>query len=165
MDHRRWYAVNVRSRHEKTVHSEFGKKGIESSLPLLSVTRQWSDRIKEIEVPWFNGYIFVKIDLNIQRFVVLETPGVVKFIPQNKNPISIPESQLYWLQKLISHGTSPMREFQIPVGSPIKILYGPFRGCDGWIKQKRSKTRIIVWLNSIMQGVSVEFESHMLGKL
>ena len=41
-----WYAIYVRSKHEKNVHSTLLNKDIESSLPVKTVIRQWSDRKK-----------------------------------------------------------------------------------------------------------------------
>ena len=60
-----WYAIYVRSRHEKNVHSALLNKGIESSLPLKTVIRKWSDRKKKVQLPMFRGYVFGKINLNI----------------------------------------------------------------------------------------------------
>ena len=80
-----WYAIYVRSRHEKNVHSALMNKDIESSLPLKAVIRQWSDRKKKVQLPIFRGYVFVKINLNIDKLNVLQTPGIVKFI-HFKNP-------------------------------------------------------------------------------
>ena len=58
---KKWYAIYVKSRHEKVIFSELQKKGIESSLPLMTTIRQWSDRKKKVEVPLFRSYLFVKI--------------------------------------------------------------------------------------------------------
>ncbi|MBT6356477.1 MAG: antitermination protein NusG, partial [Chloroflexi bacterium] len=44
---KQWYAIYVKSRHEKVIFSELRKKGIESSLPLMTTIRQWSDRRKK----------------------------------------------------------------------------------------------------------------------
>ena len=96
-----WYAIYVKSRHEKSVHAELQQKGIESSLPLISVTRQWSDRRKKVEVPLFRGYVFVKININNVKFPVLTTRGVVKFVVFNKMTVPIPEEQMFWLQQMI----------------------------------------------------------------
>jgi len=75
-----WYAIYTKSRHEKCVYNELRWKGIESSLPLKAFYRQWSDRKKKVHVPMFRGYVFVKINLNIDKLNVLQTEGDVKFI-------------------------------------------------------------------------------------
>ena len=99
---RNWFAIYVKSRHEKCVHAELQQKGIESSLPLMNVTRQWSDRRKKVEVPLFRGYVFVRIDISKEKFDVLQTDGVVKFVTFNNVTVPIPEDQMYWLQQMIA---------------------------------------------------------------
>ena len=68
-----WYAIYVRSRHEKCVQTDLQNKGIESSLPFMKVTRQWSDRRKKVEVPLFRGYVFVCIDISKEKLNILKT--------------------------------------------------------------------------------------------
>ena len=75
-----WYAIYVNSRHEKCVYNELKRKNIESSLPLTSVIRQWSDRKKKVEIPLFRGYVFVNINIQNEKLDVLQTEGVVKFV-------------------------------------------------------------------------------------
>ena len=153
-----WYAIYVRSRHEKSIHSELQKKGIESSLPLTIVTRQWSDRRKKVEVPLFCGYVFVKIDIKNEKLPVLTTNGVVKFVMFNNVTVPIPEDQMYWLQKLIASDLLLSQEQDFPIGTEIDVMFGPLKGLRGWVKQKNSETRLVVWFDAIMQGVSVEID-------
>ena len=153
-----WYAIYVRSRHEKSVHSELQQKGIESSLPLTIVTRQWSDRRKKVEVPLFRGYVFVKIDIKNEKLPVLTTTGVVKFVTFNNVTVPIPEDQMYWLQQMIASDLLLSQEQDFPIGTEIDVMFGPLKGLRGRVKQKNSETRLVVWFDAIMQGVSVEID-------
>jgi len=153
-----WYAIYVKSRHEKSVHSELQQKDIESSLPLISVTRQWSDRRKKVEVPLFRGYVFVKIDIKNEKLPVLTTSGVVKFVTFNNVTVPIPEDQMYWLQQMIASDLLLSQEQDFPIGTEIDVMFGPLKGLRGRVKQKNSKTKLIVWFDAIMQGVSVEID-------
>ena len=153
-----WYAIYVRSRHEKSVHAELQHKGIESSLPLTIVTRQWSDRRKKVEVPLFRGYVFVKIDIKNEKLPVLTTSGVVKFVAFNNVTVPIPEDQMYWLQQMIASDLLLSQEQDFPVGTEIDVMFGPLKGLRGRVKKKNSETRLVVWFDAIMQGVSVEID-------
>jgi transcription antitermination factor NusG len=159
---RNWYAIYVKSRHEKSVHSEFQQKGIESSLPLITVTRQWSDRRKKVEVPLFRGYIFVNIDISKDKLNVLQTDGVVKFVTFCNKTVSIPEEQIFWLDQLLLTELNLTSETDFPLGTDVEVLFGPLKGLQGRVKQKNSKSRLVVWFDSIMQGVSVEIEPAFL---
>ena len=153
-----WYAIYVRSRHEKSVHAELQQKGIESSLPLTIVTRQWSDRRKKVEVPLFRGDVFVKIDIKNEKLPVLTTSGVVKFVTFNNVTVPIPEDQMYWLQQMIASDLLLSQEQDFPVGTEVDVMFGPLKGLQGRVKQKNSETRLVVWFDAIMQGVSVEID-------
>ena len=162
-----WYAIYVKSRHEKCVYNELKRKNIESSFPLTSVIRLWSDRKKKVYVPLFRGYVFIKIDIQNEKLDVLQVDGVVKFVTFGSKPAAIPEVQMYWLDRLIT--TSNVKyEQEFPVGRDVKVTYGPFKGLIGKVKQKKSETRLVVWFDAIMQGVSVDipsiYMSPILGK-
>ena len=74
--------------------------GIESSLPLIKITRKWSDRKKKVEIPLFRGYVFVKIDVGRDKLNILQTDGVVKFIGIKKKPSRIPDKDIHWMKML-----------------------------------------------------------------
>jgi len=157
-----WYAIYVKSCHEKFVNTKLQEKGIESSLPLMTVTRQWSDRRKKVEVPLFRGYVFVKIDIKNEKLPVLTTTGVVKFVTFNNVASPISEDQMYWLQKMIDSDLLLSQEQDFPVGTEVDVMFGPLKGLRGRVKQKNSKTKLIVWFDAIMQGVSVEIDPGFL---
>ena len=151
-----WYAIYVKSRHEQCIHKTLQNQGIESSLPLRSVIRQWSDRKKKIEVPIFRGYVFVNINIQNEKLGVLQTDGVIKFVSFGSKIITIPQEQMYWLDRLLSFSSNIEYEREFPVGSDVEVIFGPFKGMKGRVKQKNSKTRLVVWINGIIQGISVE---------
>ena len=153
-----WYAIYVRSKHEKNVHSALLNKGMESTLPLKTVTRQWSDRKKKLQLPMFRGYVFGKINLNIDKLNVLQTPGVVKFIHFNNQIPSIPEEQIFWLNTILTSESEINYETQYLPGNEAEVIAGPFMGLKGKVIKQKSVLRVILWIDIIMQGVSVEID-------
>ena len=152
-----WYAINVMSRHEKCVFSQLQEKGIESSLPLKTGYRQWSDRKKKVEIPLFRGYVFVNIDIQYEKLNVLQTDGVVKFISFGSKIVAIKKVQMYWLNRILITSNIE-QELEFPVGVDVEVIYGPLKGLCGKVKQKHSKTLLVVWFDAIMQGVSVDID-------
>jgi len=159
---KKWYAIYVKSRHEKSVYHELCDKGIKSSLPVMTQTHQWSDRKKKVEVPLFRGYVFVKIDISTNKLNVLQTDGVVQFVTFSNKTVSIPNEQMYWLDQILMSELKLENEQDIPLGAEVDVTYGPLKGLLGRVKQKNSKTRLIVWFDSIMQGVSVEIDPNWI---
>ena len=124
---------------------------------MITVYQQWSDRKKKIQIPLFRGYVFAYIDFQKQRLDVLQTRGTVKFITFGDITVSIPEEQMYWLDRLSSTSNIEIEQ-EFPVGTDVEVTYGPFKGLRGNIKQKHTETRLVIWFDSIMQGVSVAID-------
>ena len=96
------YTQYVRSRHEKKVAAALEQKGIEVSLPMMQISRRWSDYQKLVQGPLFRSYVFTRISLHMQRLDVLQTPGVVRFAGIGGKISSIPDMQMYWLDLVLS---------------------------------------------------------------
>ena len=157
-----WYAVYVRSRQEKKVHQLFEEKGVESSLPLIKTTRQWSDRKKKVEVPLFRGYVFIRIDIRKDKFNILKTDGVVKFIGIGKNPSRIPDEQIHWVHMMVEESETVQSEKEIPIGQKVRVAAGPFKGIEGVVLRSGNRSRLVVFIESIMHAVSVEINPNYL---
>ena len=156
-----WYAIYVNSRNEKCVYNELKRKNIKSSLPLTSVIRQWSDRKKKVEIPLFRGYVFVKINIQNEKLDILQTEGVVKFVSFGGKIVDIPEKQMYWIDRLLTSSNIEYEQ-EFTVGVPVDVIFGPFKGLRGLVKQERKETRLVVWFDTIMQGVSIAIDSSCL---
>ena len=157
-----WYAIYVRSKHEKNVHSALLNKGIESSLPLKTVIRQWSDRKKKVEIPLFRGYVFIRIDIRKDKFNILKTDGVVKFIGIGKNPSRIPDEQIHWVHMIVEKSDTVQNEKEIPAGQKVRVTAGPFKGVEGVAMRSGNQSRLVIVIESIMHIVSVEISPNYL---
>ena len=159
----RWYAVYVRSRHEKKVHQMLLERDLSSFLPLLETWKQWSDRKKKVSDPLFRGYVFVNIDLRRDNIKVLDTEGVVKFIGIGRHPSVIGEKDIDWLRKLVRepdaiHGVV----VSLPAGQRVRVLAGPFKDLEGVVVKQGRETRMVVYFDTIMQGVEVSIYPDLL---
>jgi len=70
-----WYALYVKTRFEKVVARNLRGKGYEEFLPLYHRTSRWSDRIKQLELPLFPGYVFSRFNA-FDRLPILAIPAV-----------------------------------------------------------------------------------------
>ena len=139
-----WYAVYVRSHHEKKVHQLFEEKGIESSLPLIKISRQWSDRKKKVKMPLFRGYVFVKIEIGKDKQNILQTDGVVKFIGIKEKPSRIADEEIHWVHMMVEKSYSVKNEKEIPIGQKMRVTAGPFRGIEGVVIRTGNQSRLVV---------------------
>jgi Transcription termination factor nusG len=68
-----WFAIRVKSRHEKSVSHLFTLKGLESFLPLYKARHRWVDRTKNLDLPLFPGYVFCRMDPHVRLPVMTYT--------------------------------------------------------------------------------------------
>lgn len=55
-----WYVLYTTARAEKKVAARLSEMGVEVFLPVHRAKRKWSDRVKIVEMPLFNSYVFVR---------------------------------------------------------------------------------------------------------
>lgn len=161
-----WYAVYVRSRYEKKVHQWILEKELTSFLPLMETVRQWSDRKKKVCEPLFRGYVFVHIDMKHEHVKVLETEGVVKFIGIGRNPSVISPRDIEWLKTLVREPDALHQTVSsIPYGKKVRVLAGPFKDLEGVVVKEGREERLVVFFESIMQGIEVSISPDLLLQL
>ncbi len=158
-----WYAVYVRSRFEKKVHLLLQEKGICSFLPLVETWRQWSDRKKKVSMPLFRGYVFVRIHYRQDHPLVLETDGVVRFIGIGNTASVIRDRDIEWIRML--SGEPDVRKDilpQLPPGRKVRVIAGPFVGLEGVVRKDGRESKLVVYFESIMQGIEVSINPEYL---
>ena len=70
-----WNAVYTRHQHEKLAAESLVENGFEVFLPTYNVIRKWTDRKKQLSLPLFPCYVFVRSNFE-RRLRILTTPGV-----------------------------------------------------------------------------------------
>jgi transcriptional antiterminator RfaH len=70
-----WYAAYTRHQHEKAVARALTGKGIEVFLPEYRAVHRWKDRRKELVLPLFPNYLFIREGLD-RMLSILTTPGL-----------------------------------------------------------------------------------------
>lgn len=153
-----WYAVWIRSRHEKAVRDQLERKHVEVFLPTYQKWSRWKDRKKQIEWPLFPGYCFARFDAT-DRLPVLKCDGVVSIVGAEGAPSPIPEIEIDSIRQLIeselSYDPCPM----IKEGDMVEVKSGPLKGVVGRLVRKGSHARLVLSVNLIGQAVSVEVDA------
>jgi transcription termination/antitermination protein NusG len=140
-----WYAVYTAPRAEKKVSERFNEAGIEHYLPLQTVKRRWSDRVKEVIVPVVHGYIFVRIE-KPQFKQVLSIYGAISFVREFGKPVSIPDVQIKQLKFMVDCSEEPV-DFsldELEKGETITIIRGPLQGLVGELKEVKGKHKVVI---------------------
>ena len=153
-----WYAIWTRSRHEQVVRQQLEQKGIDAFLPTVLRWSRWKDRKKQVEWPLFPGYCFARFTAE-QRVPVLKCVGAVNIVSFNGAPAPIPEHELDSIRQLVE---SELQFDPCPLiheGDKVEVTYGPLKGVVGRLVRKGTHARLILAVDLIGQGVSVQVDA------
>jgi transcription antitermination factor NusG len=156
-----WYAVRTRSRHEKMVADQLDKLGVENFLPLIKQSRQWSDRVKEVELPLFSGYTFVRVVLSSpDRLRVLQTHGVAGFVGINCVGTAIPENQIADIRTLLASKVPFEEQPYLRVGQRVRVKGGALDGVEGILAAQNDDRSLVISLEPIQRSLSVRLQGY-----
>ncbi len=152
-----WYALQLRSRFEKVVAMHLQGKGYEAYLPVYRSRRQWSDRVKEVELPLFPGYIFCKFDIT-DRLPLLVIPGVMSVVGFGGIATPVPELEIAAVERIVTSGMKYGPWPAIGTGQPVVVRYGPLRGLEGVVMEVKKNYHLIVSVKMLQRCVFVEID-------
>jgi len=152
-----WYALRTKSRHEKLVRDQLDKQGIEPLLPTVKRLSQWKDRKKEIEVPLFSGYCFVRFSQQ-EKTPVQQTTGVVEIVGSGSRPESIPEQEIDALRRLMTSVLPYDSHPYLHEGMQVEVTRGPLQGVQGMLLRKEKRHRLVIGVRLIQQAAVVEID-------
>ncbi len=152
-----WFALNVKCRHEKVVASFLENRGHEWFLPVYKSRRCWSDRVKELDMPLFPGYLFCRFDM-LNRLPVLMIPGVLSIVGGTKQPTPIDPAEISSLQTADQAGLSRVPWPFLRTGDRLKIAYGSLAGVEGILLKVKGRHRLVLSVTLLQRSVAVDIE-------
>lgn len=147
-----WFALSVRSRHEKIVATYLEGMGYPRYLPLYRSQHAWSDRVKDLDLPLFAGYVFSQFD-PVRRLPILTIPGVLSVVSFGQGPQPVDSAELDAIRRISESGVPAEPWPFLKVGQRIRVERGPLAGIEGVLVQMRSQSRIVVSLSLLQRSV------------
>jgi transcription antitermination factor NusG len=156
-----WYAVQTRARHERVVVQRFQDKGLTTFLPVVTEKRRWSDRWKQVELPLFSCYVFVKImATNEDRIKVLSTDSVFDLVGTPRHGTPIPDDQIEAVQVIVTERMSWEVCPFIKIGQRVRIRSGSLAGVEGVLVSRSGKRSVVVSVDAIQRSLAVRVEGY-----
>ncbi len=152
-----WFAVHVRSRCEKAVAASLRSKGYAEFLPLYRSRNRWSDRLKDVDVPLFSGYVFCRLE-PATRLPVLTTPGVVSIVGSGKTPQPIEPAEMAAVQLLARSGLTVLPWPYLKAGERVRIEHGAMQGVEGILIAVKKELRVVLSVTLLQRSVAVEID-------
>jgi transcription antitermination factor NusG len=156
-----WFALQIRSKHEKLVATHLSGRDFEWFLPLYKRRKLWSDRIKEVEAPLFPGYIFCRFNPE-NRLPILTIPGVIQIVGYNRLPVPIEETEIGAIQALVASGVPNQPWPFMAAGDNVRIVRGPLTGMEGILIAFKGSHRLILSVTLLQRSVAVEVDSALV---
>jgi transcription antitermination factor NusG len=152
-----WYAIHVRCHAEKNVSRMLEGRGYEQYLPLYRERNRWSDRVKEIELPLFEGYVFCRLDVPRRR-PVLTVPGVIGIVGFGNTFTPVPEKEISVVRDIVRSGLPTVPWPFLREGQRIRVSSGALAGVEGYLVKIKNNYRVVVSVSMLQRSVSMEIE-------
>jgi transcription antitermination factor NusG len=153
-----WFALNTRFRYEEYVAKQLSGKGYETFLPVYQCRRRWSDRVKNVELPLFPGYLFCRFD-SMNRLPILTTPGMIQIVGFGKTPVPVPDTEIAAIQAVTIGNLTREPWPYLQVGQRVKVECGPMRGVEGILLNIKGSHRLVLSVTLLQRSVAVEVNS------
>ena len=159
MEIKHWFALYTKPRHEFKALEQLKEIEIETYLPTITITKQWSDRKKKITEPLFKSYIFIYSD-EVERNRALTKDAVIKTIYFNGKPAVIPDQEMESIKKMLESPEKIHVFNGIAKGVIVKIESGPFGGIEGIVNSvSDDENTLSVSIQLLNRTISVSIPS------
>jgi transcription antitermination factor NusG len=150
-----WYALHIRSRHEKRVAERLGSQSLETFLPLHRSRHTWKNGVHvDVDLPLFPCYLFARATLH-DRIRLLQHPGVLGFAASSAKPTLISDEEI----SVLRTATESLKAEPHPYlnnGDAVRIVAGPLVGMTGILTRRKQEYRVVLSIEAIMRSIVVE---------
>jgi len=152
-----WWALYTRSRREKDLMRRLTAMEIAFYSPVVEQQhRSPNGRLRTSYLPLFSNYVFLWGD-ETDRHAALTTGCVSRDIEVLDAEGLIRD--LRQIRELIELGTDLTPESQIETGTKVRVKSGMLAGRVGTVIERRGQQRLLVAVDFLQQGASVELTS------
>ena len=153
-----WYALSVKHQHERAIEAALTYKGFEALAPVYRSRRRWSDRIKQIELPLFAGYVFCRFCRDAKARV-LDTPAISRVVGFGGQPAAVPDVEIEAIRAVVNSG-QPVRPWpRLHPGDRVRLERGPLRGIEGVLLKEKDAVELIVSVELLQRSVAVQIDA------
>ncbi len=129
-----WYVLYTKPRTEMKVSEYLRNMEIMVYCPLITETRQWSDRKKKVTTPLFRSLVFVQLEPK-ERSRVFGVPGVLNYLFWLGKPATVSDMEIKVIKDWNRNGEKErMKVEQLSPGDQVVISRGPFKNQKALIR-------------------------------
>jgi transcription antitermination factor NusG len=161
---RPWHVLYTRHQHEKPIARILSSQGQEVFLPLYAAAHRWRDRTKQLSLPLFPCYVFIRGGIDFQH-QVLRTPGVFTIVGWAGHPARIPDGQIEGIRRMVESSVRVEPYPYLTCGDRVRIRWGTLRGLEGILVRNKNLSRLIISLEMLGRSAAVEIDVSCLERV
>jgi transcriptional antiterminator RfaH len=159
---RRWWVIYTKARQEKSLARDLLAFHIPFYLPLIKKNTVVKGRRRTSFVPLFSGYVFLHAG-EAERVKSMTTNRTSRILTVNDPQQLV--FDLNQLRRLIASNAPLCVEQKLAPGDKVRVKQGALMGLEGTVLVRRGVTRLLVRVNFLQQGASVEVDDFQLERL
>lgn len=149
---RNWYLIRTKPNCEKIARDNLPKIVDETLLPLAMFRLRQHGRTVQRAGPVFPSYLFAHFSLGRAARQIRYTPGVHEIVRFGEWAPVVPAVVIEDVMQRCSRGPAELSESRLSVGSPVKVIAGPFRDFEAVFDGYLNGSERVAVLLSVMNA-------------
>ena len=155
-----WWCVYTAARREKDLTRKLAVLKIPHYAPIVPKRyRSPNGRLRTSYIPLFANYVFMLADEQ-QRYESMTTNCILKCTSVTDYDMLV--ADLKRIYDVVQAGVPLTAESKLTAGDKVKVRSGPFAGYDGIVIRRAGKTRLLLSIRFLEEGVSMEVDEGLL---
>lgn len=144
-----WFVLYTSPRAEKQVAERLKAAGVDCWLPLHKSPRVWSDRVKIVDMPLYNSYVFVKsYEADLRKLLTIY--GVSKIVYYDGKPAVVRQDEIDGIRQFLEKASA----HELCQGEEVEILCGAMKHVSGKVKMIK-KNYLVLFIEQLGATVCV----------
>jgi transcriptional antiterminator RfaH len=161
----RWYVVQTQANSENKAVAHLARQGFATYLPRYLKRRRHARRVEVVAAPLFPRYLFVEIDMTVQRWrSIFSTVGVSRLVCNGERPAPVPDDLIGSLRSRedVSGLIRLLHRPNFRPGDKVRVLEGAFYDCLGIYDGMSDRERVGILLDLLGRKVRVLLDAEAI---
>ena len=157
---RRWYVIQSQPRRESLALVHLRRQGFTSFCPTRSKIARAGRRRVTVAAPFFPGYLFVELDLDVDRWRSINgTIGVLRLVSfgASGRPAPLPLGFVEKLREMCANSV-PGADDGLEAGDNVRVIGGPFDDLCGVLENRSDGERVTILLSLLGKETRVSLK-------
>lgn len=154
---KQWFTVRTQTAAEAKADANLRNQGFETFLPRFRKLRRHARRVEIVLAPIFPRYLFVNLDLEVQRWRAINgTFGVVSLVTFGQLPSAVPAKVIDTIRDgCDAEGVMELPAPEFKPGQPVVIERGPLANLVGLFERISGDRQVVLLVEMLGRAMQV----------